>query len=53
MGSPGKKLTSTASQQDEPLREQFISDVLEYNPDMLVFFDETGADRKSATYPRL
>ena len=46
-------MITTASQQDEPLREQFISDVLVYNPDMLVFIDETGADRKSATYPRL
>ena len=37
----------TATQRDEFLRKQFISDVSVYNPDMLVFIDETGADRRN------
>ena len=41
------KMITTASQRDEFLREQFISDVSVYNPDMLVFIDETGADRRN------
>ena len=38
---------TTATQRDELFREQFISDVSIYNPDMLVFIDETGADRRN------
>ena len=46
-GLTRQKLVTTATQRDEFLREQFISDVSVYNPDLLVFIDETGADRKS------
>ena len=40
-------MITTASQRDELLREQFISDVSVYNTDMLVFIDKTGADRRN------
>ena len=46
-GLTRQKMITTASQRDELLREQFISDVSVYNPDMLVFIDETGADRRN------
>ena len=42
-----QKLITTTYQRDEFLREQFISDVSVYSPDMLVFIDETGADRRN------
>ena len=35
----------SALQRDEFIRQRFINDVSVYNPDMLVFLDETGADR--------
>ena len=35
----------SALQRDEFIRQKFINDVSVYNPDMLVFFDETGADQ--------
>ena len=46
-GLTRQKLVTTATQRDEFLREQFISDVSVYNPDMLVFIDETGADGRN------
>ena len=42
-----KKLQKVALQQDRFLREQYISDVSVYSKDMLVFVDETGADRRN------
>ena len=44
-GLTRQRLVATATQRDELLREQFISDVSIYNQDMLVFIDETGADK--------
>ena len=37
-----------ALQQDILLREQFAVDVSLYSPDMFVFIDETGADRRNS-----
>ena len=46
-GLTRQKLVTTATQRDEFLREQFISDISVYNPDILIFIDETGADRRN------
>ena len=43
-----KKLTKIASQRSEELREKFLIDCSAYEPEMLVFVDETGCDRCSA-----
>ena len=42
-----QRLQVTALQQDEFLRRQFVSEVSIYSPEMLVFIDETGTDRRS------
>ena len=42
-----QKLRCVALQQDILLREQFAIDVSLYSPDMFVFIDETGADRRN------
>lgn len=42
-----QRLKVTALQQDCSLRQQFISDVTVYSPEMLVFIDETGTDRRN------
>ena len=44
---PASGLQVTALQQDEFLRQQFMSEVSVYSPEMLVFIDETGTDRRS------
>lgn len=36
-----------AIQRDEFLRQKYIVDMLVYNPDMLIFLDETGTDRRN------
>ena len=36
-------------QQDEALRQKFICGVSVYSSDMLVFLDETGADRRNTS----
>ena len=46
-GFTRQKLKITASQQDEFLRQQFISDVSVYDQEMLIFVDETGSDRRN------
>lgn len=46
-GFTRKKLQKVALQQDKFLREQYISDVSVYSKDMLVFVDETGADKRN------
>ncbi|MDD9817574.1 MAG: hypothetical protein OXU61_05515, partial [Gammaproteobacteria bacterium] len=43
-GFTRQKLQITAIQRDEFLRQQYVSDISIYNPEMLVFLDETGAD---------
>ncbi len=35
-----------AKQRDEDLRNAYKRDVLIYSPDMLIFIDETGTDRR-------
>ena len=42
-----QKMRITAIQRNEALRQKFICDVSVYNSDMLVFLDETGADRRN------
>jgi len=37
-----------AIQRDENQRQQFIDDVSIYNPEMIIFLDETGTDRRDA-----
>lgn len=46
-GFTHQKLHCVALQQDILLREQFTIDVSHYSPDMFVFIDETGADRRN------
>ena len=46
-GFTRKKLQKVALQQDKFLREQYISDVSVYSRDMIVFVDETGADKRN------
>ena len=43
-----KKLTKIACQRSEELREKFVVDCYCYTPDMLIFVDETGCDKRSA-----
>ena len=45
-----KKLTNLAKQHSELLRQCFISQCEIYDPDMMVFVDETGCDRHSSTH---
>ncbi|ETW93244.1 MAG: hypothetical protein ETSY2_51740 [Candidatus Entotheonella gemina] len=42
------KLCRVALQRDQILRDKFIMDVSLYDPNMLIFLDETGADRRNA-----
>ena len=42
-----KDYTPLPLQRDEFLRQQYISDVSVYSPEMLVFIDETGTDRRN------
>ena len=42
-----QKLRIVATQQDQFCRQVFISDMSVYNRDMLIFIDETGADRRN------
>lgn len=46
-GFTRQKLRYVALQRDEFLRQKFILDMSIYNPDMLVFLDESGADRRN------
>lgn len=43
-----KKMVLVAKMRDEHLRAVFTMDVSVYRPEMLVFLDETGADRRNA-----
>lgn len=43
-----KTLLNVARQRSEEMCEQFKSDCSYYQPDMLVFVDETGCDKRSA-----
>lgn len=46
-GFTRQKLCTVASQKDAFLRYQFVSDVSVFSSDMLIFIDETGADRRN------
>lgn len=46
-GFTRQRLRAVATQQDALLREKYILDVSLYSCDMLVFVDETGADRRN------
>ena len=43
-----QKMFMIAKQRDEYLRTVFTLDVSVYKPDILVFLNETGADRRNA-----
>lgn len=43
-----QRLKVVAAQRDEYIRQLYISDISMYSPDMLVFVDETGADRRNS-----
>ena len=45
-GFTRQRLRIAASQRDGLLRAQFVSDVSLYKPEMLIFLDETGSDRR-------
>ena len=47
-GFKRQKLRIPAAQRDEVLRQQYITEVSIYNSEMLIFLDETGADRRNA-----
>jgi len=46
-GFTRQKLRTTAIQQDEYLRQQYVQDISVYSSDMLLFVDETGADGRN------
>ena len=46
-GLTRQKLHFAAAQRDELLRQQYSSDVSVYSSEMLIFVDETGADRRN------
>ena len=41
-------MRKVAVQQSEELRARYVAEISLYRPDMLVFLDETGSDRKTA-----
>ena len=45
VGFSRQKMKLVALQWDKEIRAQFVSDVSIYQPEMLIFLDETGADR--------
>ena len=47
-GFTRQRLRTVALQQDTFMREQFILDVSVYSPEVFIFVDETGADRRNS-----
>ncbi len=45
-GFTRQRMKYAALQRDKQLRSQFVSDVSIYNPDMLIFLDESGSDKR-------
>ena len=43
-----KKMRLVAIQRSEQLRARYLAEVVLYSPDMLIFVDETGSDRRDA-----
>ena len=48
IGFSRQKLRVVALQRSDFLRAQFVSDVSIYEPEMLIFLDETGSDRRNS-----
>ena len=46
IGFTRQRIRTYASQRDDTLRAQFVSDVSLYSRDMIIFLDETGTDRR-------
>ena len=46
-GFTRQKLKIAASQRDDLVRANFVSEVSMYNPEMLIFLDESGSDRRN------
>ena len=46
-GFTRQKLKIAASQRDDLVRANFASEVSMYNPEMLIFLDESGSDRRN------
>ena len=49
-GFSHKKLSLIAQQRNDELREQYVQDVSVYDPEMLIFLDETGCDRRTCLH---
>ena len=47
-GFTRRRLTKVALQRSEKERQQYVSDVSVYNPEMYVFVDETDSDKRDA-----
>ena len=45
---PRKKMRMVARQRDELTRAIYAAEVALYNPEMFIFLDETGSDRRNA-----
>ena len=48
VGFSRQRMKLVALQRDKEIRAQFVSDVSIYEPEMLIFLDETGADRRDS-----
>ena len=48
LGFTRKKLTKIAMQQSDELRGQFMMEISVFEPEMIVWVDETGSDRRNA-----
>ena len=48
VGFSRQRMKLVALQRDKEIRAQFVSDVSIYEPEMLMFLDETGADRRDS-----
>lgn len=47
-GFSHQKMCLVALQRDHKLRQQYLLDIQEYNPEMIIFLDETGCDKRDA-----
>lgn len=48
VGFSRQKLKVVAKQRDAELRAQYVCDIAMYRPDMMIFLDETGSDRRDS-----
>ena len=48
VGYSRQRMKLVAIQRDDGLRAQFVSDVSLYEPEMLIFIDETGSDKRDS-----